>query len=102
MSSGISSAPELLPRPVGQLGQWLPPGAGANLLRSTAYFNGNGASGHVAVLAAWSLLGLGAVVVGHRQAGRRRARLAVDVLQPRPADAGPAALRSEEAWPLRG
>jgi hypothetical protein len=87
--SGVTSAPELLPHPVGQLGQWLPPGAGGSLLRSTAYFNGNGAGGHVAVLAVWSLLGLGAIVVGHRRA-RRRARVAVDALQTRPADAGTA------------
>ncbi|MFG2949986.1 ABC transporter permease [Streptomyces adustus] len=65
--SGITSAPELLPKAVGDIGQWLPPGAGANLLRSTAYFGGNGAEGHVAVLVLWSVLGLAAVVLGRRR-----------------------------------
>jgi hypothetical protein len=68
--SGVSSAPELLPKPVGLLGQLLPPGAGGNLLRSTAFFDGAGAGGHLAVLVAWAVLGLAAVAAGalwHRQ-----------------------------------
>jgi hypothetical protein len=56
--SGISSAPEMLPAPAGWLGQLMPPGAGGNLLRSTGLFEGAGAGGHVAVLAAWALAGL--------------------------------------------
>ncbi|MGW3631178.1 ABC transporter permease [Streptomyces sp. NPDC005122] len=64
--SGITSAPELLPKAVGDIGQWLPPGAGANLLRSTAYFDGAGSGGHIAVLALWSTLGLTAIVLGRR------------------------------------
>jgi hypothetical protein len=63
--SGVTSAPALLPRAVGDIGQWLPPGAGANLLRSTAYFGGNGAAIHLAVLLLWTLFGLFAVLVGH-------------------------------------
>jgi hypothetical protein len=63
--SGSTSAPELLPKAVGHIGQWLPPGAGANLVRSTAYFDGCGAAVHLAVLVAWSLFGLLAVFVGH-------------------------------------
>jgi len=63
--SGATSAPELLPAPVGTIGQWLPPGAGASLLRSTAYFNGHGASGHLTVLIVWIVLGLAAIAVGH-------------------------------------
>lgn len=62
--SGVTSAPQLLPDAVDHIGQWLPPGAGANLLRSTAYFGGHGAAGHVAVLLAWTLFGLTAVLVG--------------------------------------
>lgn len=69
--SGITSAPELLPKAVARLGQLMPPGAGSNLLRSTAYFDGHGAAIHVAVLVAWSLFGIIAVVEGHRRAGRR-------------------------------
>ncbi|MFJ2399005.1 ABC transporter permease [Streptomyces sp. NPDC087843] len=64
--SGITSAPELLPQAVGDIGQWLPPGAGANLLRSTAYFDGAASGGHIAVLALWSTLGLTAVALGRR------------------------------------
>ena len=59
--SGISSAPELLPQPAGALGQLLPPGAGGSLLRSTAFFDGAAATGPLAVLAAWAVLGLAAI-----------------------------------------
>jgi hypothetical protein len=62
--SGVSSAPELLPKPAGLLGQLLPPGAGGNLLRSTAFFDGAGAAGHLAVLVTWAVLGLVAVAAG--------------------------------------
>jgi hypothetical protein len=59
--SGVGSAPELLPQPVGAIGQLLPPGAGGNLLRSTGFFDGAGAGDKVVVLVAWTLLGLGAL-----------------------------------------
>jgi hypothetical protein len=61
--SGAAHGPELLPQPVGDLGQLLPPGAGANLLRSTGFFDGAAAGGHVAVLAAWALLGFTALAI---------------------------------------
>jgi len=64
--SGATSAPQLLPAAAGRIGQWLPAGAGGNLLRSTAYFNGNGAAGHLSVLIIWSVLGLAAIVAGQR------------------------------------
>ena len=63
--AGSTSAPQLLPTAVDHIGQWFPPGAAANLLRSTAYFNGNGASGHLGVLIAWSVIGISAIIVGH-------------------------------------
>ena len=63
--SGVTSAPQLLPTAVSHIGQWLPPGAGASLLRSTAYFGGHGADGHLTVLIVWILLGLAAIVAGH-------------------------------------
>ena len=63
--SGVTSAPQLLPTAVDHIGQWLPPGAGANLLRSTAYFHGHGAAGHLTVLVAWTVFGIGAVILGH-------------------------------------
>nr|WSX77943.1 ABC transporter permease [Streptomyces sp. NBC_00899] len=62
--SGSTSAPELLPTAVGDIGRWLPPGAGANLLRGTAYFGGSGSAGPLAVLAVWIVLGLAAVASG--------------------------------------
>jgi hypothetical protein len=70
--SGVGSAPELLPEPVGALGQLMPPGAGGNLLRSTGFFDGAAASGHIAVLVAWALVGLGALLA----AGAMNRRLA--------------------------
>ena len=74
--SGATSAPELLPAPAGAIGQWLPPGAGASLLRSTAYFGGQGAAGHLIVLVAWIAAGLAAVLAGHHAPVRFAARRA--------------------------
>jgi hypothetical protein len=68
--SGIASAPELLPKPIGFIGQLLPPGAGGNLLRSTASFDGAGFGGHLTVLLVWATLGftaMGAVLVRRRR-----------------------------------
>ncbi|MGW6698141.1 hypothetical protein [Nocardia sp. NPDC055049] len=64
--SAATSAPELLPQPWGTIGQLLPPGAAAALLRSVAYFDGAGALAPLTVLLAWAaggvaLLGLGAL-----------------------------------------
>lgn len=89
--SGSTSAPELLPKAINHIGQWLPPGAGANLVRSTAYFNGNGASTHLVVLLAWTALGLIGVFIGHHSfvgyaARRRRAEAG---LHPVPIDNQP-------------
>jgi hypothetical protein len=56
--SAVGSAPELLPQPVGAIGQLMPPGAGGNLLRSTGFFDGAGAGPHLIVLGAWVLAGL--------------------------------------------
>jgi len=54
----VATSPELLPTGAGALGQLLPPGAGGNLLRSTGFFDGAAAGGHIAVLAFWALGGL--------------------------------------------
>ncbi|MFE0807311.1 ABC transporter permease [Streptomyces sp. NPDC058794] len=70
--SAASSAPEMLPEPAGAIGQWLPPGAGASLLRSVSFFDGAAATGPALTLAWWALLGLGAVLVGGTL--RRRTR----------------------------
>jgi hypothetical protein len=71
--SGVGSAPELLPEPVGAIGQLMPPGAGGNLLRSTAFFDGAGGGSHVAVLLAWTLAGLAALLAAETRV-RRSAR----------------------------
>jgi hypothetical protein len=56
--SGMTSAPEMLPTPWGQLGQWLPPGAAGSLLRSVAFFDGAAATRPVLILAGYVILGL--------------------------------------------
>lgn len=69
--SGVTSAPELLPRPVGLIGQWLPPGAGGSLLRSVAFFGGRAAGGAALTLSLWAALGLAAVIIGGRHRSRK-------------------------------
>ncbi|MEU8451952.1 MULTISPECIES: hypothetical protein [Streptomyces albovinaceus subgroup] len=64
--SGVTSAPHLLPEPVGAIGQWLPPGAGGSLLRSVAFFDGSAAGGPLLTLSLWSALGLAAVLLARR------------------------------------
>ncbi|MCX5053700.1 ABC transporter permease [Streptomyces sp. NBC_00474] len=71
-SSGAASAPQMLPEPVGAIGQWLPPGASTTLLRSVSFFDGAAATGPVLTLTWWAVLGLGAVLLG--QALKARAR----------------------------
>jgi hypothetical protein len=73
--SGLASAPELLPKPWGTVGQMLPPGAGASLLRSAAFFDGAGSTRPLWVLTVWSLGGILLTIVGHyRERGRITAR----------------------------
>lgn len=55
--SGLTSAPEMLPAGWGTLGQFLPQGATATLLRSTAYFGGAGSAAAIAVLVCWAVAG---------------------------------------------
>ncbi|HEX8104267.1 MAG TPA: hypothetical protein VF533_16745, partial [Solirubrobacteraceae bacterium] len=77
--SGVSSAPELLPAPAGAIGQLLPAGAGGNLLRSVAFFDGAGAAGHLVVLGAWAAAGLALMAtaaVRHRRAAAARGPVA--------------------------
>ncbi|WP_031485926.1 ABC transporter permease [Streptomyces bicolor] len=69
--SGASSAPQMLPEPVGAIGQWLPPGAGASLLRSVSFFDGAAATGPALTLTWWAALGLGAVLLGNAMKSRR-------------------------------
>jgi hypothetical protein len=71
--SGLATAPEFFAEPWRTIGAWLPPGAGGQLLRSAAYFDGAGAGPHLVVLGAWLLLGILLVAVA---AARLRARAA--------------------------
>ena len=72
--SGSTSAPELLPGWSGALGQLLPPGAASSLLRSTAFFDGNGGLQPLLVLLAWLAVGLVLCVVGGRRSRLRAGR----------------------------
>jgi hypothetical protein len=74
--SGVGSAAELLPQPWGAVGQFLPIGAGATVLRSIAYFDGHGAAQAVAVLSAYAIGGLLLVAAGRRGLGRGPAQAA--------------------------
>jgi hypothetical protein len=70
--SGLASAPELLPKPWGTVGQFLPPGAGGTLLRSVAFFDGARAATPLGVLVGWAVVGLALAAFG--RAGLRPAR----------------------------
>ncbi|MEV6491794.1 hypothetical protein AB0M20_24755, partial [Actinoplanes sp. NPDC051633] len=71
--SAVASAPELLPQPWGEVGQWLPIGAGATLLRSVVYFDGNGGLTPALVLSTYAVVGLALVAIGRRGTTRRAA-----------------------------
>ncbi|WP_040775996.1 hypothetical protein [Nocardia pneumoniae] len=62
--SAATSAPELLPQPWGAIGQLLPPGAAASLLRSVAFFDGAAAAGPLLVLLVWGAVALALLGVG--------------------------------------
>jgi hypothetical protein len=68
--SGLNSAPEMLPSGWGTVGQLLPQGANATLLRSTAFFDCAGATTAIAVLTCWVLAG--AALIGFAAARQRR------------------------------
>ncbi|MEU9663859.1 ABC transporter permease [Streptomyces chartreusis] len=69
--AAVSTSRYLLPEPVGLLGQWLPPGAGVDLLRSVSYFDSN-VNGHpLAALVVWVVVGLTMMAVGGRRKDRR-------------------------------
>ncbi|MCW6009083.1 hypothetical protein K1W54_31745 [Micromonospora sp. CPCC 205371] len=71
--SAVGSAPELLPEPWGAVGQWLPVGAGATLLRSTAYFDGAGGGTAALILAGYALVGLALVAIRRAPRGEQPA-----------------------------
>jgi hypothetical protein len=55
--SGLSSAPEMLPKPWGHIGQLLPPGATGALMRDVSFFDGHGAIRPVITLACYLFTG---------------------------------------------
>ncbi|MHA3024012.1 ABC transporter permease [Mycobacterium sp. BMJ-28] len=61
--SGLTSAPEMLPSGWGTLGQLLPQGATATLLRSCAYFSGSGATTAIIVLTCWAAAGAALIMI---------------------------------------
>ncbi|SDS75189.1 TetR/AcrR family transcriptional regulator [Actinoplanes derwentensis] len=79
--SGTASAPEMLPGWAGALGQLLPPGAGGQLLRSTAYFDGRGTTHSIVVLSAWLVLGVVLVLVSGVR-GRRPTAKSDEAVRP--------------------
>jgi hypothetical protein len=68
--SGLTSAPQLLPTGWGAAGQWLPQGANSTLLRSTAYFDGAGATMAIVVLTCWLLAGATLIVIAAVRNGK--------------------------------
>ena len=87
--AGATSAPELLPRPWGTIGQWLPPGAGATLLRAVEYFHGARAGEPWAVLAAWAGGGIALIMVSAALARHATSERVVAAAEPSVAAAGP-------------
>ena len=57
-SSGGPFSTELLPGFWRAIGPWLPTGAGVDLIRNIAYFDGNATARPIAVLAGWTLIGI--------------------------------------------
>jgi hypothetical protein len=68
--SGLNSAAEMLPTGWGTLGQWLPQGANATLLRSTAFFGDAGATTAIAVLTCWAVAGAALVMIAAVRKGK--------------------------------
>lgn len=68
IANPISSAAapvQFLPSPWGAIGQWLPPGAGATLLRDASYFPAADTTFPWLVLTGWALAGILLAAVGH-------------------------------------
>lgn len=80
--SAATSAPELLPRPWGTIGQLLPPGAAASLLRSVAFFDGAKAGGPLTVLLVWAAAALALLGIGILRS--RPATATADLREPVP------------------
>lgn len=81
--SGLTSAPEFLPKGLGLLGQFLPPGANGTLLRSLAYFDGAGSTGVILILCCWVGLGVAMLALdGARQRAMARGANVAELRKP--------------------
>ncbi len=63
--SGTSFPKEFYPKPWGEIGQYLPPGAGGTLLKDVSYFPDADLARPILTLAIWAAAGLALVVIGH-------------------------------------
>lgn len=87
--SGITSAPELLPGGWSGMGQWMPPGAMGQALRSTAFFDGAAVGNPLWVLGIWLAVGLALMTIRGRRTepavDSQAAAADVRVMDPSPA-----------------
>jgi hypothetical protein len=67
--SGATAPIEFLPEPWGAVGQWLPPGASATLVRDLSYFPDAATAFPWLVLAVWAVAGVALALIGHFRAG---------------------------------
>lgn len=84
IANPISSAAqpmEFLPAPWGAVGQWFPPGAGATLIRDTAYFPHADVAFPWLVLAGWAVAGIALALAGHFRAAGGATRRALEQVE---------------------
>lgn len=70
--AGIATSSQWLPSGVALIGQLLPPGSAGTLVRSVAYFGGQGGAGAAVILAVWVLLGILLWFIGPRLKGKHQ------------------------------
>ncbi|KQY41974.1 hypothetical protein [Cellulomonas sp. Root137] len=73
---------QMLPAPWGAIGQWMPPGAAAALLRDESYFPAADTTQLWVALASWALLGLLLGTLGHFRDAGAATRAAVEEATP--------------------
>ncbi|MEN0128613.1 MAG: hypothetical protein AAGC49_04185 [Brevundimonas sp.] len=72
---------QMLPAPWGAIGQWLPPGAAAALLRDHSYFPAAGTAALWLALVGWVVVGLLLATVGHFKDTGAATRAAIEEAQ---------------------
>ncbi|QFG27495.1 hypothetical protein F7P10_35250 [Actinomadura sp. WMMB 499] len=70
-TSGVATAPEMVPEPWGAIGQLLPPGAAGTFIRSALFFDGAGAGAPLAVLLGWAAVGFALLGVATFRTAKR-------------------------------